>query len=216
MGFKAGQFCCNSERYKRRASATLLQRQDSEMIDLDNESEALDHYQVNLPAYHLPSCQLRIPRQALEMTLELFRSYSKRKLEACCFWYGLRDESGGGQVRAIVIPKQQNTWGNYTVTADTMADVANHTRCHGWRNLSQVHTHPGRSVRHSWYDDENANSQKALSIIIPNYGVWKEVWPRGIGIHEYQNSYWHLLTDKDAAQRTAIVTSKQPIMVDLR
>ena len=151
------------------------------------------------------------------MTLQLFRSYSKRKMEACCFWYGLRDETGGGQVLAVVVPRQRNTWGNYSVTAETMTGVSDHTRPHGWLNLSQVHTHPGRSVTHSWYDDDNANSRKALSIVIPNYGAWNEQWPRGIGVHEFQEGYWHLLSEKTATYRTAIGPANQPVrMVDLR
>lgn len=183
----------------------------------DNEGDASNRDIDNYSAYNLPSCQLQVPRQVVETTLELFKPYSKRRHEACCFWYGPRDESGGGLVQAIVIPRQRNTWGNYNVTAETMAIISSCTRQYGWKNLCQIHTHPGRSVMHSWYDDENANSQKSLSLVFPLYGVWTNVWPRGIGVHEYQNSIWHKLDDKNAARRVVLVSANQPVsLVDVR
>jgi hypothetical protein len=84
-------------------------------------------------------------------------------------------------------------------------------------NLSQIHTHPGLGVEHSRYDDAHANSRRALSVVLPFYGRWHGVWPRGIGVHEFQSSYWHLLSDADAGRRVAIGGAGIPArLVDLR
>lgn len=119
-------------------------------------------------------------------------------------------------VRAVVVPAQINTWGNYQVTADAVAAMAARTRPEGWRNLAQVHTHPRHNVEHSWYDDENASSRRALSVVVPHYGLWNQCWPEGLGVHEYQDEYWHLLAPEDAGRRIVIVPEVEVELVDLR
>lgn len=167
--------------------------------------------------YRLPPAVLTVPWAALERTVALFRPYAAREVEACCFWYGPRDEHGNGQVTAVVAPRQHNHRGRYDVPAMSMAAVAEATRPRGWRNLAQLHGHPGRAVEHSRYDDAYANSRRALSLVLPDYGVWQGIWPCGIGVHEFQDGYWHLLTDADAAHRVIVVVDAGPIaVVDLR
>jgi hypothetical protein len=147
---------------------------------------------------------LTVPAGVLDATLRVFQSYARRRVESSCFWYGVRDEAGNGRVLSVAVAKQFNHWGNYRVEADAVAAIASATRAHDWKNLSQVHTHPGTSVEHSRYDDAHANSRRALSVVFPLYGLWKGKWPGGVGIHEFQNDYWHLLSPADAAARIAI------------
>jgi hypothetical protein len=72
-------------------------------------------------------------------------------------------------------------------------------------------------VEHSSYDDENASSQRILSVVIPNYGLWSVPWPAGIGVHECQNEYWHQLSDFDAAQRIQLKSEPETVtFIDLR
>ena len=158
---------------------------------------------------------LDIPAAVLIRTREAFARYAAAKLEGCCFWYGVRQPTA--RVRAIVIPKQTNSWGNYHVSGDAMAKVSEATRNEGWRNLVQLHSHPGFNVEHSWYDDEMASTKKALSIVLPLYGKQAIRWPTGIGVHEYQDGYWHLLTDQQAARRVRVVGDDADVpMLDLR
>ena len=175
--------------------------------------------------YVLPEQRvLRVPVPALAKTRAVFAPYARPgyRVEACCFWYGAYDEETGcGCVEAVVVPRQENHWGHYHVTADAMAEVSAATSPLGWRNLSQVHTHPGVGVEHSRYDDEHANSRKALSIVLPHYGRIPRRWPDGVGVHEFQGGYWHLLTPGDAARRVVVVRTsvrdRHPVqVVDLR
>lgn len=165
--------------------------------------------------YRRPTSALTLPDQALELTLAVFQWTAALRVEACCFWYGHRSPDGDAVVRAVVLPKQRNSWGNYSVPAVAVAEVAEATRPRGWVNLSQVHTHPGRSVEHSRYDDANANSRRALSVVMPNYGRWPGPWPDGVGVHEFQDSYWHLLSEADAGHRVVLVAGDSELL-DLR
>jgi len=45
---------------------------------------------------------------------------------------------------------------------------------------------------------------RALSVVFPAYGLWRRVWPDGVGVHEFQDDYWHLLSPEVAAARVVI------------
>jgi hypothetical protein len=107
-------------------------------------------------------------------------------------------------VLAVVVPEQRNSWGNYQVESTAIAAVSADTRPRGWRNLAQVHTHPGRMVEHSPYDDLMANSRKALSLVLPTYGRAPVAWLSDVGVHEFQHNYWYRLSLRDASARILI------------
>ncbi len=157
-----------------------------------------------------------MPGKALELTLAVFRRTAARGVEACCYWYGVREDGGGATVYSVVVPKQRNTRGNYFVPSASVAEMAAATRPRGWLNLSQVHTHPGSGVEHSRYDDAHANSRRALSAVFPFYGLWKGPWPVGVGVHEFQDDYWHLLPEADAALRVVVTDAGDAELLDLR
>ena len=83
--------------------------------------------------------------------------------------------------------------GNYEITAEWLAEVVR-ALPDTWRPLAQVHSHPGRWVEHSRYDDKMAMSRRALSLVIPFYGRYDAAsCPAGVGVHECQDGYWHQL-----------------------
>lgn len=168
------------------------------------------------PGAYTPTRQvLRLPEDVLALTLHVFAEYAPRRVEACCFWYGEQDSSGG-TVRAVVIPPQLNSWGHFSIPGVAMEAVSRATRPYGWRNLTQLHSHPGVNVEHSRYDDQFVNSRQALSIVLPAYGRWSQRWPAGLGLHEYQG-YWYLLTAQQASQRVVITPSSgKGVLLDVR
>lgn len=179
---------------------------------------ALEAYQPRLwpGTYRLPPARLTVPGAALTATLRVFASYATARLEAVCFWYGNRDEDGSGTVAAVVVPSQLNHVGRYRVPSMAMAAVAAATGPTGWRNLSQIHTHPGAVVEHSLFDDDHANSRRALSLVLPFYGHGHR-WPETtLAAHEYQDGEWHLLSGSDAARRIVVDTDRACEVIDLR
>jgi len=169
-----------------------------------------------LAPYNLPDCKLLLPQTCLDLSLATFEDCRKLRQEAACFWYGTRDQAGNGVVEALVVPAQSNRRGNYHVSAEAMGEVASRTRPLGWKNLAQVHTHPGSNVEHSRYDDENASSRRALSVVFPFYGNWGLSWPTGVGVHECQDGYWHLLPAAEASMRVVITATSTIELMDLR
>lgn len=177
---------------------------------MDTEDELL---RLPPPCLYVPvGLQLKVPADALAATTSLLRRAGKR--ESGLLWYGPKDSAGNGRATFVVAPRQEMTWGNYTISADALAEVV-HGLPDGWKPLAQVHSHPGRRVEHSSYDDRMVSSRRILSLVFPYYGCGNRPFPVGVGIHEWQNGYWHLL-DHTAAERRVIIIDGTGKVEDLR
>lgn len=152
--------------------------------------------------YRTENLKLDVPVNAVTITLELLQRAARR--ESGLFWYGERDAVGNGLVTYVVAPRQRMTRGNYHVSPQALAEVVNRLPTN-WKPLAQVHSHPGISVEHSNYDDRMASSRRVLSLVFPLYGRSQAPFPIGVGIHEYQNNYWYLLNQEDAARRVILI-----------
>lgn len=157
---------------------------------------------------------LEVPKNVLQATIDVLRGNPRN--ETCCFWYGTEPAPHRALVKAIVVPKQMSRPGNYDVPAYAIAEISANTLHRGWVNLAQIHSHPGTSVEHSRYDDTRAISISVLSLVFPHYGNWSGVWPSGIGVHEYQIDYWHMLENAVATQRIQIRQPMNASLLDLR
>lgn len=185
------------------------------MFSLPDDEDSFEWRRKPIEPYDRPQAVLWLPRQALETTISILRQY--RQLEAACFWYGNRDAAENGFVKAVIAPVQINRRGNYHITSESVSAMSAVTRPAGLVCLAQVHSHPGSFVEHSSYDDENASSQRILSVVIPAYGRWHGCWPKGVGVHERQKAYWHRLSDMDASQRVQLSPKSDLVtLIDLR
>lgn len=157
---------------------------------------------------------LTVQAQALVSTAAVLRAAGM--VESACLWLGVLDDEGNGQVKALVAPGQVNRPRNYSVPGDAMLKVAKLAREHGWTVVGAIHSHPGVSVEHSSYDDEMTPSRRAVSIVVPRYGHWSGAWPQGLGVHEYFEKYWHLLSDEQARRRVELSEAPAGPTFDLR
>jgi hypothetical protein len=148
--------------------------------------------------YSESGLRLEVPEQALSSTLRLLQDAGRR--ESGLFWYGTRDDAGNGRVQYVVAPRQRMAPRNYAVATEALSEIV-HQLPDGLKPLAQVHSHPGRFVEHSRYDDEMASSKKALSLVFPFYGHAAGAFLEGIGVHEFQIDYWHYLAPDVAARR---------------
>jgi len=75
-----------------------------------------------------------------------------------------------------------------------MSEAGQHFSRFGMERLAQVHTHPGRDMRHSPFDDENAYSQMngAVSIVLPHHARFRPDLGE-CGIHVRDDSGWRRL-----------------------
>lgn len=153
------------------------------------------------------------PVRAVATTLALLQRPGR--LESGVLWYGERAAGGDGAVQLVVAPRQRMYRGHYEIHAEAVAEIV---RClpESWRPLAQVHSHPGPWVEHSSYDDRMALSRRALSLIFPYYGNYApHAFPTGVGVHEHQDGYWHLLPPDVACRRISLVEGDVEV-VDLR
>ena len=139
--------------------------------------------------------------------------------EFAAFLYGTRGAADRPDiVHGLVVPDQARGARSYSVSADAVAGASGVTRARGWVAVGQLHSHPGRDVEHSWYDDENAISTRIVSIVVPGYArgpADPRSWLDAAGVHEFQDGWWHLLTG--SARRRRVSFADLPLeVVDLR
>jgi hypothetical protein len=86
----------------------------------------------------------------------------------------------------------------FAVSGEAMSEAGQHFRRFGMERLAQIHTHPGRDVRHSPFDDENAYSQidGALSIVLPHHARRRPELSE-CGVHIRDDRGWRRLSVRD-------------------
>jgi hypothetical protein len=167
---------------------------------MDNEGDSFRPLPPKL--YQPVDLKLRIPTDAIAATHRLLKRAGRR--ESGLFWYGPRNQGGDGTVAYVVAPRQRMSWGNYHIAPEDLAQIV-HQLPDDWKPLAQVHSHPGWSVEHSPYDDRMVSSYRVLSIVFPRYGRDRGSFPNHVGIHEWQDDYWHLLDLPSAQQRVILI-----------
>jgi hypothetical protein len=172
-------------------------------------------WRLPAPTPYAPgAATLTMPTSALRATVEMLQRAGQR--ESGAFWYGQRDAAGSGIVKGVIAPQQAMAGGNYHVSPAAMTAMVDALPESGWKPLAQIHSHPGAGVEHSRYDDEMAASTRSLSIVFPFYGRWSGPWPHGIGVHEHQSEYWHLLSTDHAAHRVQLAADAGIFKMDFR
>lgn len=101
----------------------------------------------------------------------------------------------------------------YTVPGDAMSQAGQHLRRYGAERLAQVHTHPGRGVRHSPFDDENAYSQMdgAVSIVVPHHARRRPELNE-CGVHVRDAAGWRGLAAREIEHTICVI----PGLLDFR
>lgn len=163
-----------------------------------------DELKRSVPPFpHEPgTARLFLPLEALKATHQLLQLAGRR--ESGVMWYGPKDACGNGTVHYVLAPRQQMRRRNYHVSAEALAELV-HRLPEGYKPLAQVHSHPGEWVEHSSYDDTMVSSQRILSLVFPFYGRQTSAFLHGVGVHEWQNGYWHYLDSESAANRVSLV-----------
>lgn len=109
----------------------------------------------------------------------------------------------------LTIPNAEMHPTYFTVSADAMSEAGKHFRPFGMERLVQVHTHPGRSVKHSAYDDENAYSQAdgSISIVIAEHARHRPDL-MDCGVHVRDSKGWRSLAAREIERAIRIVPGR--------
>jgi len=107
------------------------------------------------------------------------------------------DGIGCGDIKvatSLTLPNAAMHRTYFTVSGEAMSEAGQHFSRFGMERLAQVHTHPGRDMRHSPFDDENAYSQMngAVSIVLPHHARFRPDLGE-CGIHVRDDSGWRRL-----------------------
>jgi hypothetical protein len=143
-------------------------------------------------------------------TLDVLQSYSRRGVEAGCFWYGTRNDNYA-LASLLAIPQQVNRRQNFHIPADSLAEMTQMASASGLVAVAQIHTHPGVDVKHSPWDDAQIVSQNVWSLVMPNYGKLPVNFS-DVGVHRFRDGRWRRLT-ADEVGKTLLI---QPLLVDAR
>jgi proteasome lid subunit RPN8/RPN11 len=168
-------------------------------------------------SYRHPGRHLHLPDALPQAVSAAFAEAGAAEQEAGALLYGVRaaDADDTDVVHALVIPAQMGHRTHYRIPPESIAAASAVTRPLGLVTVGQVHSHPGENVEHSWYDDRHAISTRAVSFVLPRYGRDARDWLARVGVHDYQDDWWHHLT---AEQVTALVSfTDAPLKIlDLR
>lgn len=158
---------------------------------------------------------LILSEQILQKTYYLLSPYLSHNVESACFWYGIREDNVE-TVKAVGIVDQKNHKGFFEIPSEGLIDMASCLEDTGWTNLAQIHTHPGKNVEHSGYDDIYVNSRRALSLVLPLYGKPQRDFLSCVGVHQFHSDYWHLLKHNDKMKRVKVIGNEKGVIIDAR
>jgi hypothetical protein len=96
---------------------------------------------------------------------------------------------------------------HFTVSGDAMSEAGQHFLRYAMERLAQVHTHPGRDVRHSPFDDESAYSQMdgAVSIVLPQHARRGPELNK-CGVHVRDAAGWRRLAAREIEQTICVLS----------
>lgn len=138
--------------------------------------------------FHVGARVIARTREALHAFADLGRIDGGH--EGLVFWAG--EELGHvTNYSAVIVPAATHSRFGVFVDEAAYGRAVREARSHGLLLLAQVHSHPGRDVRHSDGDDDLIVMpfEGMLSIVVPLYGVeWSGL--ETAGVHQYQDGRW--------------------------
>lgn len=143
---------------------------------------------------------VRVSESVRQQTDSHFRTISRRQEEAIAYWAGVKS-SDAWVVTTLLVPAALTTFGSFEVSPAGNAEVISFLSANGLRLIGQLHTHPGRSVGHSWGDEAGAAHahENFLSIVIPHFGA-RGIEPlKKCGVHRFENGEFRRLARAEIA-----------------
>lgn len=141
----------------------------------------------------------------------LQRSRNERSAhEGIVYWAG-KCATSNWIITTSIAPRAETTWGSFTTSAVSNAEVIAFLAQHGLELLAQVHSHPGSRVAHSDGDDEGAFMpyENYLSLVVPNFAKQGMLPLATCGVHRFHRGRFKRLTRKDIASLFHIIPAHE-------
>lgn len=133
--------------------------------------------------------------------------------EGLLFWAGRRVEELTYVLTALIPSSRHRPFGVATDEA-AMGEVSRTARSLGLGIVGQVHSHPGKDVRHSDGDDDLAflPFEGTLSVVVPSYGRRGMSPLEALGVHQFQDGRFVRIEERSIEGAMVVA----PSSVDLR
>lgn len=165
----------------------------------------------------LPVAQIRGRFVLADDLLDVSRSalavgHGELPTEGIAYWAG-RERDGTSYLLTAIVPRARREPQRVVADEDAIGEAARTARWLQLGILAQVHSHPGRDVRHSDGDDEMVLMpfEGMLSIVLPEY-AGQPVDLSTIGMHQFQDGRWVWLSRESVIDAVRIA----PRLIDLR
>lgn len=132
--------------------------------------------------------------------------WPRRKVERVGYIDGIDVSPGMSIATTLTFPAADLHPTYFEVSSEAMSQAGQHFREFGMVRLAQVHTHPGRDVRHSSWDDKMAYAQHdgAVSIVVPYHAAHRPEL-RECGVQIRQTIGWIRLKETRISDYIRIV-----------
>lgn len=181
---------------------------------LFRRKKAAEEADISLPPRVTPASPvLYVTDTLLTETGNLIESFAcERESEGIVYWFGF--EFGSKSiVTTLIVPDADTSRGDIVTSPEANAEALGVIVGTPLVLLGQVHSHPGRGVRHSSTDDREtfARFEHAISIVVP-YFARHGIDLRRCGVHRHTNGVFELVSHKELERHVIVI----PGHADLR
>lgn len=154
--------------------------------------------------------RIHISDALLERTAALLASFAEdAPSEGVVYWFGL-DLGGNCIVTSLIVPDAHASWGCIATTPEANAEVLRSIVGTPLVLIGQAHSHPGRDVRHSDYDDRQTfpRFEGAISLVVPDYAKAGIHLP-SCGVHRFVGGTYRLITPRRVKEHLSVIPAEK-------
>lgn len=137
--------------------------------------------------------------------------------EGIVYWAGKKN-GNAYIINSVIAPDAESSEGRVSVSPQSHIKYIQHLSENKIVHIAQLHSHPDRSVWHSFGDDEWAAFKKngLLSLVVPRYGQIGMMPIESCGIHRFEKKKFIRLSKKYVNRHFSIDSMEQVKFLDLR
>lgn len=151
-----------------------------------------------------------ISDQLLERSADLLASFAfPEPSEGIVYLFGLHLDHRS-VVTTLMVPNADTHWGCISTSANANAEVLRSIVGTPLVLIGQVHSHPGRWVRHSDVDDRQTfpRFDGAISVVVPHFAR-RGLDLRRCGVHRFVDGVYRKLRTREVHQHLVVIPAER-------